>query len=192
MFPWEALLIPAGLLLVVPVAIIPAFARPTGSIIVSGALAAAALAVFWFALGGMNPYGMFGGVNLIVLAIGLLATITAWALSLNSAAQARRWVWVAALVVAGYLTLLAIFYSIYTFQPCYPEADFSMTCSPENPLKHALIVTGYFTCAAAALVYGVRPTLRRERKPPEGLVVSSLRSARSAPFADGEDLAGGE
>jgi len=111
MFPWDALLIPAGLLLVIPVAIIPAFARPTGSIIISGALAAAALAVFWFALGGLNLFG-FGGVNLIVLAIGLMATITAWALSLNSAAQARRWVWGALLVVAGYLTFLAIFFSI--------------------------------------------------------------------------------
>ncbi|HET9981749.1 MAG TPA: hypothetical protein VFQ32_14970, partial [Ktedonobacterales bacterium] len=67
MFPWEAILIPAGMLLVIPVAIIPAFARPTGSIIVSAALAAAALAVFWFALGGINLYGL-GGVNLIVLA----------------------------------------------------------------------------------------------------------------------------
>ena len=187
MFPWDALLIPAGLLLVIPVAIIPTFARPTGSIIVSGALALAALAVFWFALGGMNPYGMFGGVNLIVLAIGLLATITAWALSLNSAAQARRWIWVAALVVAGYLTFLAIFYSIYTFQPCSVFDVYS--CPPENPLKHALIFVGYLTCAAAALVYGVRPTLRRVRKPPEGLVVSSLRAASSV---GGEDLAGGE
>ena len=64
-----------------------------------------------------------------------------------------------------------------------------MTCPPENPLKHALIVAGYFTCAAAALVYGVRPTLRRVRKPPEGLVVSSLRAASSA---GGKDFAGGE
>lgn len=190
MFPWEALLIPAGLLLVIPVATISMFARPTGSIIVSGAMAAAALAVFWFALGGMNPYGMFGGVNLIVLAIGLLATITAWTLSLNSAAQTRRWVWVALLVVAGYLTFLAIFYSIYTFQPCSPFDVYS--CPPENPVKHALIIAGYLTCAAAALVYGLRPTLRRERKPPEGLIVSSLRAARSAPSVDGEDRAGGE
>lgn len=185
MFPWDAILIPAGLLLVIPVAIIPAFARPTGSIIVSGALAAAALAVFWFALGGINLYGL-GGVNLIVLAIGLLATITAWALSLNSAAQTRRWVWVALLVVAGYLTFLAIFYSIYTFQPCSVFDVYA--CPPENPLKHALIVAGYFTCAVTALVYGVRPTLRRVRKPPEGLVVTSLRAASSV---DGEDFAGG-
>ena len=186
MFPWDALLIPAGLLLVIPIATIPAFARPTGSIIVSGALAAAALAVFWFVLGGLNLY-VFGGVNLIVLAIGLLATLTAWALSLNSAAQARRWVWVALLVVAGYLTLLAIFYSIYTFQPCSVFDIYA--CPPENPLKHALIIAGYLTCAAAALVYGVRPTLRRVRKPPEGLVVSSLRAASSV---GGEDFARGE
>jgi hypothetical protein len=184
MFPWEAVLIPAGMLLVIPVAIIPAFARPGGSTIVSGAIATAALAVFWLALGGINIY-VFGGVNLIVLLIGLLATLTAWALSLNAAAQARRWIWVAVLVVAGYITFLAIFYSMNTFQPCYPEADFTMTCPPENPLKHALIIAGYLTCSAAAFVYGVRPTLRRERKPPEGLIVSSLRAA---PSADRENL----
>lgn len=188
MFPWETILISAGMLLVIPVAIIPAFAQPTGSIIVSAALAMAALAVFWLALGGINPY-VFGGVNIITLLIGLLATLTAWTLSLNAAAQTRRWIWVAVLVVAGYLTFLAIFYSTYTLQPCYPEADFTMTCPPENPLKHALIIAGYLTCSASAFVYGVRPTLRRERKPPEGLIVSSLRAA---PSTDGEDLARGE
>lgn len=189
MFPWEALLIPAGLLLVIPVATISMFARPTGSIIVSGAMAATALAVFWFALGGMNPYGMFGGVNLIVLAIGLLATITAWTLSLNSAAQTRRWVWVAVLVIAGYLTYLAIFVSMSTFQPCYPEADFTMTCPPEDPLRHALIIAGYLVCPVAALVYGARPSLRRARKPLEGLAISSLRAA---PSADVDNSGGGE
>lgn len=188
MISWESLLIPAGLLLVVPLTVIPAFARPTGSIIVSAALGTAALAIFWLALGGINV-SVFNGVNMITLLIGLLATLTAWALSMNAAAQTRRWVWVAVLVVAGYLTYLAIFVSMSTFQPCYPEADFTMTCPPEDPLRHALIIAGYLVCPVAALVYGARPSLRRARKPLEGLVVSSLRAA---PSADVDNSGGGE
>ncbi|HEU5349463.1 MAG TPA: hypothetical protein VFU63_12705, partial [Ktedonobacterales bacterium] len=175
---WQAFLLPAAVLLVIPIAVIPGYRRSTGSIIISGALTTTIFAVFWLVLGGINRLISVGSgyLGLAVFFGGVLLTIVTWALSLNAAAQARRWVWVALLFVAGYLTSLAVFVSMYTARPCSIGLDGTPTCSEPDPLRQALTIAGYLACPVAALVYGIRPPGRRVRQAPEGLVVSSLRA----------------
>lgn len=184
MIDWGVFLVPAAVLLLIPLAIIPGYRRATGSIMVSGALATIAFAAFWLAFGGLSGFGgnsAFGGIApLIVLYCGILLTLTAWALTINAAAQARRWVWVALLVVAGEGAAAAI-YASFSLQTCFgPE----FACPPADPVKQALAFAGYLACPVAALVYGAFPdafpSLRRTRKPPDGLTVSSLRLAATA------------
>ncbi len=111
---------------------------------------------------------------------GVLITLAAWILAINAAAQARRWVWVALLIVAGYLTLAAV-YASFSLQTCFGP-DF--TCPPPDPLAQALVFVGYLACPVAALVYGVRALGQRVRTPPDGLLVSSLRAERTADVDD--------
>lgn len=188
MIPWQSLLLPALVLLAVPVAIIPGYRRSTGSIIVSGALTTSLFAAFWLILGGIDGLRVGGGfgipVGLVAFYGGLLLTLVTWALSLNAAAQSRRWVWVALLFVAGYLTFVAVFVSLFSIQPCVEDPGLG-ACTGPDPLRQGLIVVGYLACPVAALVYGIRAPGRRVRELPEGLTVSSLRKERSGGSALG-------
>jgi hypothetical protein len=181
---WGALLVPAAVLLVVPLAIIVGYRRSAGSIVVSGALAAVAFAAFWLVLGGMNNLsGPSFPYKIILLYGGVLLALAAWFLSLSAAAQARHWIWVGILLVAGYCTLAAIFAS-FSVQPCFDGVDGEFSCTQPDPLRQALIFLGYLACPVAALVYGVygvygtgaRPFGRRTRTLPDGLTVSSLHA----------------
>ena len=175
---------PAAVLLVIPIAIVAGYRRSTGAIMICGALAIIAFAAFWLVLGGINGLGSGTDpsfpIRIATLYGGVLITLAAWTLSINAAAQARRWVWVALLIVAGYLTLAAV-YASFSLQTCFGP-DFA--CPPPNPLAQALIFVGYLACPVAALVYGIRVLGQRVRTPPDGLVVSSLRAERTADVDD--------
>ena len=174
---WAVFLVPAAVLLVIPLAIIPAYRRVTGSIMLSGALATIAFAAFWLVFGGLRGIAGNSPAGGIALYGGVVLTLATWALTINAAAQARRWIWVALLVVAGYVTAAAI-YASFSLQTCFgPE----FACPPADPVRQALAFAGYLACPIAALVYGAvpsaLPSLRRTRKPPDGLTVSSLRAS---------------
>ena len=86
------------MLLVIPVAIVAGYRRSTGAIMICGALAIIAFAAFWLVLGGINGLGPGTDpgfpIRIATLYGGVLITLAAWILSINAAAQARRWVWV--------------------------------------------------------------------------------------------------
>ena len=182
MIDWGSLVLPGAVLLVIPLAIIPAYRRATGSILVSGALATAVFAAFWLIFGGVTAfYRNMPGVEVLFFC-GILLTLTAWILSINAAAQARRWLWVALLLIAGYLSLAAV-YASFSLQNCFSAPESEFTCPSTDPLQHALIMLGYLACPVAALAYGVyggRALWRRERALPEGLVASSLHEESPA------------
>jgi hypothetical protein len=194
---WGALLVPAAVLLVVPLAIIVGYRRSVGSIVVSGALAAVTFAAFWLILGGTSSF--FGNsdnyvIRMLIFVGGVLLALAAWILSLNAAAQARRWIWVGILLVAGYCTLAAI-YASFSIQPCFGPLDGDLACPPLDPFRQALTFLGYLACPVAALVYGVygaRPFGRRVRRLPDGLTVSSLRAEpmTDAPRTEDAESAG--
>ncbi|HEY1390902.1 MAG TPA: hypothetical protein VGF38_20370 [Ktedonobacterales bacterium] len=195
MIDWGALLIPAAVLLVVPLAIIVGYRRSTGSIVVSGALATGAFAVFWLILGGGDTLaGPSFPYKIIALYGGVLMTLAAWVLSLNAGAQARRWIWVGILLVAGYCTLAAI-YASFSVPPCFDGVNGEFACPSPDTLRQALLFLGYLACPVAALVYGVygaRPFGRRVRTLPDGLTVSSLHAEPVADAARAEDAEGAD
>lgn len=181
MIDWGALLVPAAILLVMPLAIIVGYRRSAGSIVVSGALATLAFAAFWLILGGTS--GLYGDsanylIRILLFVGSVLLSLTTWVLSLNSATQARRWIWVGLLFVAGYCTLAAI-YASFSVPPCFDTRGGEFSCAQPDPLRQALTFLGYLACPVAALVYGVygaRAFGRRVRRLPDGLSVSSLRA----------------
>ncbi len=192
MIDWGVLLVPAAVLLVVPLAIVVGYRRSTGSVVVSGALATVVFAMFWLVLGGTNS--LFSNsdnyaIRTLIFFGGVLLALATWMLSLNAAAQARRWVWVGLLLVAGYLTLAAI-YASFSIQPCFGGVDAEFSCPQPDTFRQALTFLGYLACPVAALVYGVygsRPFGRRARKLPDGLTVSSLNAAPVADATHAED-----
>lgn len=176
---WGQLVLPGAILLVVPLAIISAYRFSTGSVVATASLSAGAFAVFWLVLGGFYGFGPGPGISypvrIAVFYGGILLALATWVLSINAAAHARRWVWVALLAVAGYLTLAGI-YGSFSLQYCVsfgPRPDF---CPPPDVLTQTLVIAGYLACPVAALVYGIRPSWRRARTLPDGLVASSLRA----------------
>lgn len=191
MIDWGALLVPAVVLLIVPVAIVVGYRRSAGSIVVSGALAAGAFATFLLILGGVdNLSGPSFPYRIILLYGGVLMTLAAWVLSLNAAAQARRWIWVGLLLLAGYCTLAAI-YASFSVQPCFGDLDGEFACPAPDALRQALIFLGYLAGPVMALVYGVyggRLFGRRVRTLPDGLTVSSLRAESVTEAARAEDV----
>ncbi len=192
MIDWGALLVPAAVLLVVPLAIIVGYRRSTGSVVVSGALATVVFAMFWLVLGGTNS--LFSNsdnyaIRTLIFFGGVLLALATWILSLNAAAQARRWVWVGLLLVSGYLTLAAI-YASFSIQPCFGGVDAEFSCPQPDTLRQALTFLGYLSCPVTALVYGVygsRPFGRRARKLPDGLTISSLNAAPVTDATRAED-----
>jgi hypothetical protein len=190
---WNPLLLPAAILLTIPLTIVIGYRRTLGSIVMSGALAAVAFAAFWLVLGG--PGGFFGDsasvlIKTVLLIGGASLALAAWILSLNAAAQARRWVWVGLLLVSGYFSLAAI-YASFSVQPCFGVLDGGFACPPPDTLRQALEFVGYLACPLAALIFSVRATGRRVRTPPDGMTVPSLHArtpedaTTSSPASDG-------
>lgn len=109
---------------------------------------------FWLLFGGVAElFRTIPGVA-VLFYCGILLTFTAWILSINAAAQMRRWPWVALLLIAGYLTLAAVFAS-FSLQNCFTVPDGEFTCSTSDPLRQALITLGYLVSPMAALAYGI-------------------------------------
>ncbi|PWT75054.1 MAG: hypothetical protein C5B60_05895 [Chloroflexi bacterium] len=178
-----------AILLVIPATILLGHRRPYGGIVLSSGATLVIFALFWL-LGG--PSALYsrnynaGGVFILFLLLGgVVQLVACWALSLNAAAQARRWLWDALLIVGGLLTFGTILLLFLTpLEQCVYAQQFSPfgpDCPPINPLVPILIFAGYFVGPAAALVYGVRPSLLdirslRGRTPqlPEDLTVSRL------------------
>lgn len=177
-----------ALCLVIPAAIVLGHRRSNGPLVVCGGAALCAFAAFWLLMGGINSfrYGTPGGfpVGILTFFGGILLLLAAWALALSAAAQARRWEWVGLLTAAGYLSVVAVIYSISPPDPCifgpppYYQGRFAPVCTP-HPFAYLLVIAGYLAGPAATLAYGLRPDgLRRSsRALPEGVSVSSLRAA---------------
>jgi hypothetical protein len=174
----------AALPLVIPVAIVLGYRRPAGPTVVTACAAMAAFLVFWVVLGGIGALE-FGGsgnlvVHLLVLIGGLLLLIATWTICLTGAALARHWRWLALLVLAGYLSFVAVLTSIAPPNPCFfaspshIEGFASPVCMPASQLQQLLIIAGYFAAPAAALVYALRAQAPRAWPLPEGLAVSPL------------------
>ncbi|HEX8036937.1 MAG TPA: hypothetical protein VF510_23975, partial [Ktedonobacterales bacterium] len=179
----------AALCLVIPIAIVLGHRRPNGPIVACGGAALTAFAAFWLLLGGINAvYYDNRLASYLTFFGGALLLLAGWALALSSAAQARRWEWVALLTTAGYLSVVAIIFSITQpnrciFGPPPGAGQFYPICTATYPFAYMLVVAGYLAGPAATLAYGLRSNgLRRgSHELPEGLSVSSLRVS-SAPY----------
>lgn len=173
MIDWGILVLPGAVLLIIPIAIIAGYRRSMGSIMMSGALATFAFAAFWLVFGGTTNVARNLLASGILLYGGVLLALATWVLSLNAAAQTRRWGWVAALLVAGYLTVAAM-YASFSLPPCFSGPGDEFTCPSPDQLRQLLLALGYLACPVVGLVYGIRVTGRHARKPPQGLVISPL------------------
>lgn len=159
-----------AIFLVIPATILPGYRHPHGSIILSSGATLVILAIFCL-LGG--PTALFhaipgeASINVVILFLLLGVVLlhgASWTLSLNAAARAWRWLWVALLLVAGLLafSMIALLLAVPLLAQCLfvPDyAPFGFDCPSVNPLVPKLIVVSYFVGPAAALVYGVRPWL---------------------------------
>ena len=185
-YPSLQQLLIAGLCLVIPVAIVLGHRRPNGPIVVCGGAACGTFVVFWLLLGGINSLSGVPAhflVSILTFFGGMLLLLAAWALALSAAAQARRWLWVALLTAAGYLSVVTIFFSVLQPNPCIysqgPGSDsITRDCTTSSPLVQLLVIAGYVAGPAASLAYGLRPDglRRRVHTLPEGVSISSLRA----------------
>lgn len=64
--------------------------------------------------------GTSGGeiARAVLIALGTFLLLAAWTLSLNAAAQARRWEWIVLLVLAGFLSFAALVAVLYLPDGC--------------------------------------------------------------------------
>jgi hypothetical protein len=176
----------AALPLVIPAAIVLGlgYRRPAGPTVVTACAAMAAFLVFWVALGGIGALELGGSDNLVihlgVLIGGLLLLIAAWAMSLTGAALARRWRWLALLVLSGYVSFVAVLTSIAPPNPCFfaspsrIEGFVGLACAPASQLQQLLVIAGYFAGPVAALVYALRPETLHPWTLPEWLTNSPV------------------
>lgn len=190
-YPSLQQLLVAALCLLVPAAIVLGHRRPNGPIIVCSGAALGAFAVFWLLLGGIYSLYVNGAsgnppIGILPLFGGLFLLFAAWALALSATAQARQWEWVVLLTAAGYLTVVAVIFSISQLDPCIfgpppGTGQFGPICKATYPLVRLLVIAGYLVGPAATLAYGLRPDgLRRSsRVLPDGLIASSLRATNT-------------
>ncbi len=177
---WKPLLLTALISLAIPLAILLGSRRPNGSLIVTSSGAILAFAVFWFPLGGMSGFqaGQHHPVDLIVYNGGLLLLLASWVLALGMSVQARQWGWIALLVGAGYLSMLAYLAAEDPPDVCifpYPIEGITDFCHPLNALEPVLIIAGHFFAPLAALAPVVaRRLIPRRLGLPDGLRISPL------------------
>jgi hypothetical protein len=169
----------------VPLAILLGARRTNGAIIVccAGAILAVAFRGYRTASSPIDfsSGGGYGTLDTIVSQVGGSLLLAAWTLVLvlAHAAQARRWWWFAIFVVAGFLSYATQLVSeLLPVMTCSlnPSGYTSLTsCPPPNQALLALITLGETSGPTVALIYVLRAPGRRQRRLPEGLVVSSLR-----------------
>lgn len=185
-------------ILAIPLAILIGARRTHGTIIVSSAVALLAAVYVWYrSVTDVEGYNMsvsgLGTTDGIVARVGNVLLLAAWtlALALAHAAQLKRWVWFALIVVAGFLSYSITILAEVNLQPCAyipPDNAGIPVCQPINQWIYLLIALGEALGPAAALLYvalgsrGQRPW--RQRQLPEGLVVSSLHDKAQS----GEDV----
>ncbi len=166
LYPSMQQLLVAALCLVIPVAIVLGHLRLNGPIAVCSGAALIAFAVFWLLLGGFDsPAGPVWPMNLLTFSGGALLLLAAWVLALSVATQARHWWWIALLTTAGYLSTVAIVYSISQPNPCIfgpnpelsPGYKMGNVCTAIYPVAYWLVFAGYLAGPAATLAYGLRP-----------------------------------
>lgn len=193
------LLLASTLVLVIPAAIVAGHRRPNGAIVVCACASLAASAIFWLVLGGPSLFFFGGGsenlvVRLVVFFGDLLLWIAAWALTLNAAAQARTWRWVALLTLCGPLSCVAFLVSLSPPQPCFfgppPQSQGfggGFECQSPNPALQLLVIALYLVAPAAALAYALRDRLPLRRIGPRGIAIAPAEAA-----ADGDNMGDGE
>ncbi len=197
MSPWLSLLFIALVPMVIPVAILLGFRSPNGSLVITSVATIAAFAAFWVPLGGISGvksgFSAYYPLNFFFIGAALMLFVASWALGLTAAVRSRRWLWVALLLVAGYISAVAVIVSISAPDPCLFPPSYPLYytyCQTSNPLAEALIMAGYFLAPAAVLAstlqdFPRRILLPRRLGPPDGLQVAPL-SASSASDTDPE------
>jgi hypothetical protein len=183
--PVVSVLLVAAMSLIIPLAIVLGHRRPNGALLFSGAGSLVAFSAFWLVFDGSSlldgrndsPDGSLTGGMIargLLLALGAFLLIAAWTLSLNTAAQARSWVWTALLVLAGFLSLAALLATLFVPDPCLVgPPNVVGQCAPA-PAAQTLIIVGMLAGPAAVLAYSLRGAAPWRVGRPTGLSVSRL------------------
>jgi hypothetical protein len=186
---WTLILGIPLLALVIPAAILAGHRMPGGPILLTSGGALLAFAVFWSAglTGGFSPGNTFNYSAFIVYIFvffgGVILLLGAWALAFAGAMGERRWVWVALLNPAVYLTfvaLVAILLSPYfscMFQPQQPY------CQSANASVWKSFITASFIGPVAVLLYALRPNFARRSGLPAGMRATPLGAPDAADTA---------
>ncbi|HEX5440970.1 MAG TPA: hypothetical protein VFW76_08805 [Ktedonobacterales bacterium] len=184
-------------ILAIPLAILLGARRTHGAIIVSSVAALIAVAYAWYRnVTDVLGYGMhvsnLGSLDGVVAQVGGVLLLAAWTMALAHAAQTKRWVWFALIVVAGFLSYSITILAEVNVQPCAfipPDSASLPVCQPINLWIYLLIALGEALGPAALLLYVVLTSRGQhpwhQRQLPEGLVVSSLHEE----IRPGEDVA---
>jgi hypothetical protein len=188
--PVLPVLLVAAMSLIIPLAIVLGHRHPTGALLLSGGGSLVAFTAVWLVFDGSSlldgtnsppQEGSDGGVIArAVLVLGALLLLAAWTLSLNAAAQARRWEWIVLLVLTGFLSFAALVAVLYLPDGCFAgPPDAFGPCAP-TPAVQMLIMAGTLAGPAAVLAYRLRPRVPWRAGLPEGLIISRLGTADDA------------
>jgi hypothetical protein len=108
---------------------------------------------------------------------GALLTFAAWALALADALRARRWGWLAAVWIAVYVTIAAMYFMVTTpVVSCIYTSSIPYYCASQSRIFYWLIVAGCFVGPAVLLAYALRHATRAQ---PDGLSASPLDGANA-------------
>jgi hypothetical protein len=194
------LLVISTAFLVIPVCILLGGRRSGGALIVTGGVALAASIILWIVLGGFTSFNseltvpgimapLLSGVTSILLVAGC-------ALAIHAAAISRKWLWVFILVVAGYMSFVAIYLDQSTSLICYsgptgvPTPISGILCGEPSSLRPLLFDLAHILGPLVVLIYGLvavrtstdaavpaTTTTGRRHGPPPGLYISPISSA---------------
>lgn len=163
------------LFLVIPAALIIGHRMRGGPLLVIGGGALLGFAAFWligaqvtpgiFIRSTMRSYIFFGSVTLL---------LGAWSLALEQSLRARRWVWVAPLCLAVYLTFVSLFAILITPLSFCLFSSQQPYCSTVGAGVWTALISGSFIGPGAIMLYALRPYIARRDAPPAGLHTSRL------------------
>ena len=192
---WQTLLpvlLITAMSLIIPLAIVLGHRHPTGALLLSGGGSLVAFSALWLVFDGSSlldgpnssPQGGTAGgwiARAVLIALGTLLLLAAWTLSLNAAAQARRWEWIVLLVLAGFLSCAALVAVLVLRDACpvpgLPDAYGPCALTPAAQLP---IMAGTVAGPAAVLAYRLRLHVPWRAGLPEGLSISRLGTADDA------------
>jgi hypothetical protein len=194
------LLVTSSAFLVVPVCVLLGGRRSSGALIITGGAALAASIVFWIVLGG------YSSVNNLLVAPPIVATVLSsatsilllagWTLAIHAAATSGKWLWVFLLVVAGYISILAVYVGLNPVLICLSDATLThppisaILCGEPNSLRQLLFDLVHVLGPLLTLIYGllsaragagaIRPAVASsagKHGSPPGLYISPINSA---------------